>query len=144
MRNKLLSLSLCFMAFPAYAEAPCNYETETTTQFQGVIESTKLEQRHVFPYVDDTRKCNVVIQAKLKDQWYPSTGTYVFGPDMAEMKACSLAEDRAKVKVIRAHLPEKLVSQKKLKCDLTNIKPRCKVVWLNTSIGKVKMETCEK
>ena len=63
---------------------------------------------------------------------------------MAEMKACSFAEDRAKIKVIRAHLPEKLINQKKLKCDLTQIKPQCKVVWLNTSIGKVKMETCEK
>ena len=116
MRNKL-ALAMCFAVFPAFAEAPCNYETKTTTQFQGVLESTKLEQRHVFPYVDDTRKCNVVIQSKLNGKWYPSTGTYVFGPDMAEMKACSLAEDRAKVKVIRAHLPEKLVSQKKLKCD---------------------------
>ena len=68
MQNKL-ALALCFAAFPAFAEAPCNYETETTTQYQGVIESTKLEQRQVFPYVDDTRKCNVVIQAKLKDKY---------------------------------------------------------------------------
>ena len=139
MRSKLLSLSLCFMSFSAYAEAPCNYESNTTSQYQGVIESIKLEERHVY-----TRKCNIILQVKLKDKWYPSKGSYVFGPDMAEMKACTLAEDRAKVKVIRAHLPEKLVSQKNLKCDLTNIKPRCKVVWLNTSIGKVKMETCEK
>jgi hypothetical protein len=144
MRSKLLSLSLCFMSFSAYAEAPCNYESNTTSQYQGIIESIKLEKRHVYPYVDDTRKCNIILQVKLKDKWYPSKGSYVFGPDMAEMKACTLAEDRAKVKVIRAHLPEKLVSQKNLKCDLTNIKPRCKVVWLNTSIGKVKMETCEK
>ena len=144
MRNKLFCLSLCFMGLPAYADAPCNYESNTTSEYQGVVESIKLEQRHVFPYVDDTRKCNVVIQAKLKDTWYPSTGTYVFGPDMAETKACNLAENRAKVKIIRAHLPEKLVNRKNLKCDLTNIKPRCKVVWLNTNIGKVKMETCEK
>ena len=42
-------------------------------------------------------------------------------------------------------IPETLKSEKNLKCALTNIRKSCKVVYMNTSIGKVKfMESCEK
>ena len=43
-------------------------------------------------------------------------------PDMSQMDACGLAENRAKVKVMREIIPETLKSEKNLKCTLTNIR----------------------
>jgi hypothetical protein len=64
---------------------------------------------------------------------------------MSQKDACDLAENRAKVKVMREIIPETLKSEKNLKCNLTKVRQGCKVVYMNTNIGKVKfMESCEK
>ena len=81
----------------------------------------------------------------MKGKWYPSNSEYMFSPDMSQVDACSHAEDRAKKRIMREIIPETLTSEKNLKCDLTKSKKSCKVVYMNTSIGKVKlMESCEK
>ena len=55
----------------------------------------------------------------------------MFSPDMSEMDACGLAENRAKVKVMREVIPETLKGEKNLKCSLTNVKNSCKIVYMN-------------
>ena len=81
----------------------------------------------------------------MKGKWYPSKGEYMFGPDMSQMDACNHAENRAKTKVMNRIIPETLKSEKNLKCVLTNVRKSCKVIIMNTSIGKVKFtESCEK
>ena len=67
---------------------------------------------------------------------------------MSQVDACGLAENRAKVKVMREIIPETLKSEKNLKCTLTNVKNSCKVVYMNvvmTDFGlqRVRMESCE-
>ena len=116
--------------------------------YEGRIESVKIEKKNVFPYIEDTRKCSITLQARIKDTWYPSTAYYIFGPDMSEMDACNIAENRAKIEIMQKIIPETLKGEKNLECDLTNVKYSCKLVYINAymhNIGeqKIKMEVCE-
>jgi len=88
------------------------------------------------------------IEARVKGKWYPSKGEYMFSPDMSQMDACGLAENRAKIKVMREIIPETLKGEKNLKCTLTNVKNSCRIVYMNvvmTDFGKqrVRMESCD-
>ena len=59
----------------------------------------------------------------------------MFGPNMTQKDACGLAENRAKVKVMREIIPETLKSEKNLKCNLqstlTKGKVSCTIVYVN-------------
>ena len=150
MRLGMLRLKLPILLLastPVLAEAPCDYKVNNTIVYQGKIESVKLISKKIQknPKIKDIRKCVVSIEARVDGKWHPSKGEYMFGPDMSQMDACGHAEDRAKKKVMREVIPETLKSEKNLKCNLTKVRHGCKVIYMNTSIGKVKfMETCEK
>ena len=150
MRLGMLRLKfpiLLLFSTTALADVPCDYKVDNKVIYQGSIESVKLVSKDIQanPKIKDIRKCVVSIEARVDGKWYPSKGEYMFGPDMAQVDACSHAEGRAKKKVMREIIPETLKSEKNLKCDLTSSKKSCKVIYMNTSIGKVKfMENCEK
>ena len=62
---------------------------------------------------------------------------------------CGLAENRAKVKVMREIIPETLKSEKNLKCSLTNIRQSCKFIYINAVMAdfgqqRIRMKSCEK
>ena len=133
------------------AAAPCNFDSKDSVIYEGKLESIRLIKKDIQfnPQIKDVLKCVMSIEARVKGKWYPSKGEYMFGPDMSQEDACGLAENRAKVKVMREVIPETLKSEKNLKCDLTNVKKSCKVIYMNvvmTDFGnqRVKMETCEK
>ena len=133
------------------AAAPCNFDSKDSVIYEGKLESVRLIKKDIQfnPQIKDVLKCVMSIEARVKGKWYPSKGEYMFGPDMSQEDACGLAENRAKVKVMREVIPETLKSEKNLKCDLTNVKKSCKVIYMNvvmTDFGnqRVKMETCEK
>ena len=133
------------------AAAPCNFDSKDSVIYEGKLESVRLIKKDIQfnPQIKDVLKCVMSIEARVKGKWYPSKGEYMFGPDMSQEEACGLAENRAKVKVMREVIPETLKSEKNLKCDLTNVKKSCKVIYMNvvmTDFGnqRVKMETCEK
>ena len=135
------------LTFQAYGQ--CDYKSNDKLSFVGHIESTKIESKKVFPYVDDTRKCRIKLQSRIDGQWYPASADYIFGPDMSESDACRQAETRAKRKIMNEILPETMDSQRNLSCDLTSAKKSCKIVYMNVLmpvIGeqKVRMESCEK
>ena len=135
------------LSTPVFAEAPCNYKADDIVTYQGKIDSVKLLSESVenIPNVKYFRRCVVSIEAKVKGKWHPSKGVYIFGPNMSATDACSHAEFRAKKEVMRTIIPETITSKKNVKCDLTNVRKGCRVVYMNTSIGKVKfMESCEK
>ena len=129
----------------------CDYESNEKIVFQGSIDSVRIEKRTVFPYVEDTRKCRIRLSARIDKEWYPSTGEYIFGPDMSETEACSNAENRAKLNVMREVIPETLQSQRKLNCntkDLTRSKSACMIAYMDVVIRgqgkqKLKMEMCD-
>jgi len=133
------------------AAAPCDFDSKDSVIYEGKLESIRLIKKDIQfnPQIKDVLKCVMSIEARVKGKWYPSKGEYMFGPDMSQEDACGLAENRAKVKVMREVIPETLKSEKNLKCDLTNVKKSCKVIYMNvvmTDFGnqRVKMETCEK
>ena len=135
--NKIVTLFCTLLTSTALAtETPCDYTTKTKVVYEGSIESVRVVKKNVQKYVEDTRKCSMSIEALIKGKWHPSTANYIFGPDMSELDACSLAENRAKTKVMRTIIPETLKSEKNLKCDLTSPKKSCKVVYINAVVGE--------
>ena len=152
-KPKILTTFLCtLLTTSALAtEAPCDYSSKSKVIYEGKLESVRLIKKSIQtnPQIKDVLKCVMSIEARVKGKWYPSKGEYMFGPDMSQEDACGLAENRAKVKVMREVIPETLKSEKNLKCDLTNVRKSCKVIYMNvvmTDFGnqRVKMETCEK
>ncbi len=140
------AIVLTLLSSTALAETPCDYKVNNTTTYKGSIESVRLISKDIQanPKIKDIRKCVVDIEARVDGKWHPSKGEYMFGPDMSQVDACTHAENRAKKKVMREIIPETMTSEKNLKCDLTSSKKSCKVIYMNTSIGKVKfMESCE-
>ena len=138
---------LLLFSTTALADAPCDYKVDDKVIYQGSIESVRLISKDIQanPKIKDIRKCIVSIEARVHGKWHPSKGEYMFGPDMSQMDACNHAEDRAKKGIMREIIPETLKSEKKLNCSLTNVKKSCRVIYMNTNIGKVKFtESCEK
>ena len=48
------------------------------------------------------------MDVRINKDWYPTSGTYIFGPDMTETAACKRAEIKAKETILREVVPEKL------------------------------------
>ncbi len=149
-KPKILTTFLCtLLTTSALAtEAPCDYSSKSKVIYEGKLESVRLIKKDISTHVEDTRKCTMSIEARVKGRWYPSKASYIFGPDMSQMDACGLAENRAKVKVMREVIPETLKGEKNLKCTLTNVKNSCRIVYMNvvmTDFGKqrVRMESCD-
>ena len=151
IQNKILTTFLCtLLTTTALAtETPCDYTSKDKVVYEGKIESVRLINKKIQsnPKVKDVLKCVVSIEARVKGKWHPSKGEYMFGPDMSQKDACDLAENRAKVKVMREIIPETLKSEKNLKCNLTKVKNSCKIVYMNvvmTDFGKqrVRMVSC--
>ena len=139
-------IALTLLSSTALAETPCDYKVNDTITYKGSIESVRLISKDIQanPKIKDIRKCVVDIEARVDGKWHPSKGEYMFGPDMSQVDACTHAEDRAKKQVMREKIPETLKSEKNLNCSLTKSKKSCRVVYMNTNIGKVKfMETCD-
>ena len=147
--NKLVTLICTLLTTTALAtETPCDYKSKDKLIYEGSIESVRVVKKDVQKYVEDTRKCTMRLESRVNGKWYPSTGEYIFGPDMSEVDACERAENRAKIKVMRTIIPETLKSEKNLKCDLTSPKNSCKVVYINAVVGefgqqKVRMISCD-
>ena len=149
-QNKILITFFCSIwAGELSADAPCDFTSNDKVIYEGKLESVRLIDKKVSPHVDDTRKCTMFIEARVKGKWYPSKGSYTFGPDMSQVEACGLAENRAKVKVMREIIPETLKSEKNLKCSLTNIRQSCKFIYINAVMAdfgqqRIRMKSCEK
>ena len=140
------AIVLTLLSSTALAETPCDYKVNDTITYKGSIESVRLISKDIQanPKIKDIRKCIVSIEARVDGKWHPSKGEYMFGPDMSQVDACTHAEDRAKKQVMREKIPETLKSEKNLNCSLTKSKKSCRVIYMNTNIGKVKfMETCD-
>ena len=149
--NKIVTTFLCtLLATSALADAPCNFNSKDKVIYEGKIESVRLIDKKIQSNseIKDVLKCVVSIEARVKGKWYPSNGEYMFGPDMSQGDACGLAENRAKVKVMREVIPETLKSEKNLKCTLTNVRQSCKVIYMDVVMAdfgqqRVRMKSCD-
>lgn len=147
--NKVITIVGTLLSTTALAtETPCDFKSKDKLIYEGSIESVRVVKKDVQKYVEDTRKCTMKMESRVDGKWHPSTGEYIFGPDMSEVDACERAENRAKIKVMRTVIPETLKSEKNLKCDLTSPKKSCKVVYINAVIGefgqqRMRMLSCD-
>ena len=142
-----MRIILCVLLLTSNALA-CDYESNDEIQFKGSIESVRIIDKKVYPYVDDTRICTMHIESRINGEWYSSKSKYIFGSEMSEDEACSLAENRAKVKVMREEIPETLTSKRNLSCDLTTDRNSCRIIYMNVEMPvvgtqRVKLKTCE-
>ncbi len=149
-RPKILTTFLCtLLTTSALAtETPCDYTSKSKVIYEGKLESVRLIKKDISPHVEDTRKCTMSIEARVKGKWYPSKASYIFGPDMSQMDACGLAENRAKVKVMREVIPETLKGEKNLKCSLTKLRQSCKFIYMDVVMAdfgqqRVRMKSCD-
>ena len=136
--NKIAILVCTLLTTTALAtETPCDYTSKDNVVYEGKIESVRNVKKELQsnPKVKDILKCVVSIEARVKGKWYSSNGEYMFAPDMSQKDACGLAENRAKVKVMREIIPETLKSEKNLKCvlksNLTKPENSCNIVYVN-------------
>ena len=146
--NKIINTLCTLLTTSALADAPCNFDSKSKVIYEGKLESVRLIKKDISQYVEDTRKCSMSIEARVKGKWYPSKGSYIFGPDMSQMDACGLAENRAKVKVMREIIPETLTGEKNLKCSLTNVKNSCSIIYMDVVMAdfgqqRVRMKSCD-
>jgi len=107
--------ALCLLTGVASANE-CKYKTDVDTTFQGVISKSQNYDKKTYPYIEDTRKCTVNLDVEIQDKWYPTSGSYVFGPDVSENEACKNAEMIAKENILRTTVPEKLNKTMEQKC----------------------------
>jgi len=146
--NKIITTLCTLLTTSALADAPCNFDSKSKVIYEGKLESVRLIKKDISQYVEDTRKCSMSIEARVKGKWYPSKGSYIFGPDMSQMDACGLAENRAKVKVMREVIPETLTGEKNLKCSLTNVKNSCSIIYMDVVMAdfgkqRIRMKSCD-
>ena len=157
MRLKLFIITFVTLSIIFYFRLSYSYECEyqNNDQFimQGQIDAVRVINKTVIPYVDDTRKCTIEIESKIKKKWHPSSGNYIFGPDMSESEACNHAEQRAKKNIMRQKMRERLKSRSHLKCLQRQVsmssKNSCDIIYMdvrmeNEGIQKVKMRLCPK
>ena len=110
---------LCLV--PAISFANCDYENQTVSTVQGTIQSLEVTDRTVTEYFQETKKCKVLIKAKVEGKWYYTSSDYIFTPDMSENEACQNAVNRAKERLLSELVPEKLESTKNLNLSLIHI-----------------------
>jgi hypothetical protein len=110
--------ALCLLSGVASANE-CKYTTDVDTTFEGVITKSQNYDKKTYPHVNDTRKCVVYLEVQIKNKWYSTLGTYIFGPNTSENKACKNAEIVAKENILRTTVPEKLNKKTEQNCKLS-------------------------
>ena len=92
---------LCLLPSFVFATNPCEYDNQTTSTIQGTIESLEVKDKTVTEYFRETKKCKVIIKAKVQGKWYITSEDYIFTPDMSENEACQNAVNRAKERLLQ-------------------------------------------
>ena len=85
---------VCLLPTFVFATNPCEYDNQTTSTMQGTVESVIVKDKTVTEYFRETKKCKVLIKAKILGKWYMTSQDYIFTPDMSENEACQNAVNR--------------------------------------------------
>ena len=62
-----MRLLLCALLITSNAIA-CDYESDDLIQYEGHIESVRVIDKKVYPYVEDTRICTMRIESRVKQR----------------------------------------------------------------------------
>jgi len=110
--------ALCLLTGVASANE-CKYTTDVDTSFEGVISKSQNYDKKTYPHIEDTRKCVVNLDVEIENKWHPTSGSYIFGPDVSENEACKNAEMVAKENILRTTVPEKLNKKMEQNCKVS-------------------------
>ena len=141
---------LCLLPSFVFATNPCDYDSQTVSTYQGTIESIKIEERAVFPYYEQTKKCVVLVQGKVQGKWHYTSQDYIFTSDMSENEACDNAVNKAKDVLLKKYVPEIIETKQNLNCQvLTNPRIECTIETLNVvmpelGLQEVKLKQCNR
>ena len=141
---------LCLLPSFVFATNPCEYDNQTTSTMQGTVESVIVKDKTVTEYFRETKKCKVLIKAKILGKWYMTSQDYIFTPDMSENEACKNAINKAKDDLLKKYVPEFIESKQNLNCQvLTNPRIECTIETLNVvmpglGLQEVKLKQCNR
>jgi hypothetical protein len=113
---KRLAIALMFPTAIAAQGNQCEYDHRITGNYVKKIDKVENIQKLVTPYLDDTRKCSITLDAWVDGTKHNTSGHFTFTPDMSENDGCRHAEQRAKENLIRKVSPEILSADTKMKC----------------------------
>ena len=66
-QNKILATFLStLLTTSALADAPCNFDSKSKVVYEGKLESVRLIKKDISTHVEDTRKCTMSIEARVK------------------------------------------------------------------------------
>ena len=141
---------LCLLPSFVFATNPCEYDNQTTSTMQGTVDSVIVKDKTVTEYFRETKKCKVLIKAKILGKWYMTSQDYIFTPDMSENEACKNAINKAKDDLLKKYVPEFIESKQNLNCQvLTNPRIECRIETLNVvmpglGLQEVKLKQCNR
>ena len=122
----------------AHASTPCDYDHKASEEYSYSIDRVKNVDYKVYEIGETAKKCTVSLDILMRDKWYKSKGTYVYGPDISERQACNSAELNAKENALKLYSPAVINSEKNMNCQLIN-KPKSATIncreWKTINIG---------
>ena len=105
------------LIYPVLAANPCYLDTKTQTTLLGTIDQIRNPQYSTKESFDGHRKCVVGLDVLIRGQWYSTSGSYTFGPDISQNEACEKALHKAKTEAVRMVVPQTLVDKANMVCD---------------------------
>ena len=75
---------LCLLPTFVFATNPCEYDNQTTSTMQGTVESVIVKDKTVTEYFRETKKCKVLIKAKILGKWYMTSHCLLYTSDAAD------------------------------------------------------------
>ncbi len=119
MKKLAILLMLPTAVFPQSNQ--CEYDHRIVGNYVKKIDKVENVQKLVTPYLDDTRKCSITLDAWVDGSKHTTSGHFTFTPDMSENDGCRHAEQRAKENIIRKVSPEILSADTKMKCGTPGV-----------------------
>ena len=108
------AFSSCF--YPGFAYSTCKFAEQTNLEYQHKIQSIEDYQKQTMDYAKGARQCFVSFRVQVDDEWYITSGDYVYGSKLSDDDGCSIAEERAKEDILRLVSPEIVTGSKDLVC----------------------------
>ncbi len=116
IRIIISALSLYFLV-AAQASAECVLSEIVRTNTEGNIETIRDIKKTIIPISQSEQKCVVKFNAFVSNEWHGSLGAYAFGNSMNEERACAIALNNGKQRLLEQLFPQGVQAEALLLCD---------------------------
>jgi len=101
----------------APAAADCVLKEIVRTNVSGELSIVNNIRKSILPASANKRQCVVNFDALVKDKWHKAMGLYVFGNSVAEERACAMALNDGKQRLLEKLFPQGVQAEALLLCD---------------------------